>query len=188
MRIARRENMHLKKQFGYPAKRGPLSAGFTLIELLVVVLIIGILSAVALPQYTIAVEKSRMAEANVIFKSLVDSCSRFYLENPNEGNIGGSGCFWDNIDIDLAMPKVDGDGEGALTRQGKNFWYSLETSTREIFGCRGDFEQDDDWDYCLNFIYEAPHQPGNITRQCEGRTDKGKKICKATCGAETCNY
>ena len=77
--------MNLKKQFGYPAKRGPLSAGFTLIELLVVVLIIGILSAVALPQYQKAVARSRMAELFGMVNTFDKAHAIYALENPYSG-------------------------------------------------------------------------------------------------------
>ena len=54
---------------------------FTLIELLVVVLIIGILAAIALPQYEKAVYKSRLAEAMINIKAIENCFDEYVLTN-----------------------------------------------------------------------------------------------------------
>ncbi len=66
--------------------------GFTLIELLVVVLIIGILAAVALPQYQKAVEKSRASEAIAMIRSLETAVDLWIEENgfPTSGNVANT--------------------------------------------------------------------------------------------------
>ncbi len=85
--------------------------GFTLIELLVVVLIIGILAAVALPQYRTAVDKARLGRMITMVQSVVKAEENYYLAN-NEYTID-----WDSLAVSFSGTPVGGRG-GAIAVPG----------------------------------------------------------------------
>ena len=83
--------------------------GFTLIELLVVVLIIAILSAIALPQYQKAVERSRSMEAITVLKALRNKQELCFLEY---GHVGK--CMQGDEDFNLfTVPGIEINLSGA---------------------------------------------------------------------------
>ena len=96
--------------------------GFTLIELLVVVLIIGILAAVAVPQYQKAVEKARWAEWFTTINHMSKLSQLAFLE----GTVSGS----DDEECYQALEVFDSNGNYRTD----NFRYSIGgCDSREIY-------------------------------------------------------
>lgn len=147
--------------------------GFTLIELLVVVLIIGVLSAVALPQYTTAIEKSRATEALTLSGAVRYAAERYYLQKdewPSNANLKK---------LDIELPKNTADCTSSGGYGGKNFCISVSGTAPFVIRAQRIAEP--------KYTIETSTSDGtNWTRKCKYNTaDESAKFCYAIAGSKT---
>ncbi|MDD7578785.1 MAG: pilin [Elusimicrobia bacterium] len=154
-----------------------MKKGFTLIELLVVVLIIGILSAVALPQYTKAVEKSRMVQALSLFQPLRQAVDAYVLAaGYGRVELVGKPSSVASAELDIDVEKLANCQSGQDRCVGKDFAYDVwcYTTGCTISICR---EKSDDTSYCLANVKNSSTSAWSAS--CDALTDEGYAMCKS---------
>ena len=145
--------------------------GFTLIEILVVVLIIGILAALAVPQYQKAVIKSRATEAMTMLKAIGEAQEVYYLAH------GHYTTDLTELDIDVPSDKiepVDGDGKEIMQKYYAYRCWSL--------GCGAESSQADWPSFELNFVHTNLARRGKLScrvHPSENKSELATSICSA---------
>ena len=154
------------------AAKKKADGGFTLIELLVVIIIIGILSAIALPSFLNQANKARASEAKAYIGSMNRGQQAYYMENGNFAHED----FDDDIDDAEVALSVLGLGISPVT---ENYAYRIaviaDTDDESVVG---NFAQPStpDVDADGNLLGTATIDPGSAVKAYQGAVKIGVTV------------
>jgi len=134
---------------------------FTLIELLVVVLIIGILAAVALPKYQLAVDKTRARSMLLVLRHIREAENMYRLAN------GNYTLDFTELGIDLPIKSQTENNDSITTTDGTTYSLSSDGTYWHVNG------------YAPKYMFTLYWAFGADTTLCypEG-TERGRRLCK----------
>ena len=151
------------------------SKGFSLLELLVVVLIIGILASIALPQYKMAVTKSKVASILPLMRRWKDALMEYKLQHGDYGDASVG---------DILGVNWPSDWECSQSVECRNDYWGCTGNDNEggrVY-CNHNIDANN---HFLIMMYQFDDEDYENLRgmmTCEATGNEGEKVCKALGG------